>query len=134
MGNKAHFKEVYMTIYTHGYIKVKLTEARIVNVWAVQHNGAIKWHYTEPKKVPKKAEITKMHVWHMKGIYDDSEKAGNLNGKPMRDGEEMDINNFRADGGLREVVDECHRLNPAHAAWEKEIYGYESIDDTQATA
>ena len=110
-----------MSIYTHGWIKVKLTSARLVDVWAVQHNGRIKWHYEEPKKTPKKAEVTHMHVWHVTADYDDVEKVPG--GGRCRDGKEMDINNFRADDGLREFVLECHRLNPADGKKEDEIYG-----------
>ena len=87
-----------MAIYTRFGTPVDFVAARFFPVWIEQRPGEIKWHYREPKKIGKKASVKVMPITHVQAI--------NLadHNDPIRDGKWMDINNFRADEGMKEIM------------------------------
>lgn len=74
-----------MTIYTHGYVPVNITSARIVQVWIEQQHGRIKWHYKEKKPTRLTKSIDKTPIIHFKATYAENDKGCPV-GQPACDG------------------------------------------------
>lgn len=97
-----------MAIYTHYGTRVDFLTAQFVPVWIERVAGEIKWHYAEKKPTKRTKELREEPVWHVTGKFDD--------GKPLHEGKLVSLAGFVADDGINEIVAECHRLNPDHAA------------------
>jgi hypothetical protein len=114
--------EMTMAIYTQYGSRVLFLSARIVKVWTTLGNigngHELKWHYTEPTppKSWRNVEIDSMDVWHVTARYDDDRK-GHGGTKPISG--ERSISEYVADDGIREILDECYRLNPIDAEAER---------------
>ena len=114
-----------MAIYTRFGSRVVLLSAELVKVWTTfgnMGNGPeLKWHYQEPRRTTKwrkDVKVEAIHAWHFTARYDD-DRPGHGGTSPLEGS--RSINDLRADGGIKEIHDECCRLNPADAAREREM-------------
>ena len=100
-----------MAIYTRFGTRVNFVTAQIMPVWIENGVGEIKWHLAEPGKPKGKVEETP--VWFVCAMADDDRQDHGPKGRMVCDGKGICINEFRADNGLGEIMDECERLAPA---------------------
>src|SRR5215813_13472384 len=94
-----------MAIYTRFGTPVQLKSAREVPVWIERRPGEIKWHYTEPKRTKKTLELDCVPVWHVTAEATDGSAP-----RMICDGQELCVNEFRADDGFREIIATCEAM------------------------
>lgn len=106
-----------MAIYASGHLRVNFVTARLVPVWVEKKPADIKWHYSEPKRVGKRSKVRREDIWHVTAEYAEASKDGSCRpGMKLYGGREEPIfPGFKADGGIREILDECYRINPGDA-------------------
>lgn len=113
-----------MAIYTRFGSRVQFLTADLLKVWTTLgdlgdgEGYRLAWHYSEPKRTKKwrkGVETDVMNVWHVTTRYDD-DRPGHGGTKPISGS--RPISDYVADGAIQEIIAECHRLNPAHAAKE----------------
>lgn len=116
-----------MAIYTRFGCRVQFLSAEVVPIWTTLGNigsgHELRWHFLEPKRTKAwrgKVEIDCMDVWHVNARFDDPRKGHG--GTKVIEGLRP-ATNYVADDGIHEIIAECYRLNPEHAAKERAKFG-----------
>lgn len=87
--------------------EIEILEARMIPVWIEVGPGRIRWHYGPPRRIPKKAKVDIMPVWHIKAKWKD--------GELLHQGRWRNLTGVNADGGISEIYDRCKELAPLEA-------------------
>ena len=97
-------------------VRIRLTAAELRTVWVVYFKEDIDWYYEKPKKLHRGQRVEVNRVWHVQAVYVENSKDRSCReGTAVWNGRWEAEDRVVADGGIREIHDNCRAIKPTDA-------------------